>query len=203
MKDQKDKTWIAGALLALTASLCCLTPVFALLSGVSGIAATFSFLEPIRPYLISITVFILGFAWYQKLKPRKRQEIECACEDDERAGFRQSKTFLSIVTFLAMAMLTFPSYSHVFYSGGTSASPAANAPSSTVVEISISGMTCAACEEHVKHAVSGVEGVLESSADYHAGTASVKFDQSRVSAPEIVDAINATGYTVKQHEIRK
>ena len=69
MNVQKDKTWIAGVVLAVTASLCCLTPVLALLSGISGIAATFSFLEPARPYFISITVLVLGFAWYQKLLP--------------------------------------------------------------------------------------------------------------------------------------
>jgi mercuric ion transport protein len=67
MNTGKDKTWIAGIVLALTASLCCLTPVLALLSGVSGIAATFSFLEPARPCLVSTTVLALGFAWYQKL----------------------------------------------------------------------------------------------------------------------------------------
>lgn len=202
MKDQKDKTWIAGALLAFTASLCCLTPVLALLSGVSGIAATFSFLEPIRPYLISMTVLVLGFAWYQKLKPRKKEEIDCACEDEERPRFWQSKTFLSIVTALSIALLAFPGYSHIFYSGKESALSVPNASSSVVVNFSISGMTCTACEEHVTHAVNGLDGVWESSADHHAGTASVKFDPSKGSVDKIVDAINDTGYKIRKYEIK-
>ena len=59
----------------IAASLCCVTPVLALIAGTSGIASTFSWLEPFRPYLIGLTVLVLGFAWYQKLKPQK--EIDC------------------------------------------------------------------------------------------------------------------------------
>lgn len=60
----------AGLISAIAASLCCITPVLALVAGSSGIAAGFSWLEPARPYLIGITILVLGFAWYQKLKYR-------------------------------------------------------------------------------------------------------------------------------------
>lgn len=199
MNDEKNKTLLTGALLALTASLCCLTPVLALLSGVSGIAATFSFLEPLRPYLIFVTVLVLGVAWYQKLKPRKEQEIDCECE--ERPGFWQSKSFLGVVTLFTIALLAFPSYSHIFYSGKESAVPVAEASSSMVINFSISGMTCAGCEEHVKHAVNEVDGVLESNASYQAGTATTKFDPLKVSVDKIIDAINKTGYQVEKYHV--
>ena len=61
----------AGLLTAITASLCCITPVLALIAGTSGIASTFSWIEPFRPYLIGLTILVLGFAWYQKLKSQK------------------------------------------------------------------------------------------------------------------------------------
>ena len=102
-----------GTLTAITASLCCITPVFALLAGTTGIASTFSWLDPIRPYLIGFTVLVLGFLWYQKLKPTK--EIDCDCENEKKPRFIQSKTFLGIVTMFAIVMLAFPSYAHVFY----------------------------------------------------------------------------------------
>ena len=54
-----------GLLTAITASLCCITPVLALIAGTSGIASTFSWIEPFRPYLIGLTILVLGFAWYQ------------------------------------------------------------------------------------------------------------------------------------------
>ena len=65
-----DKKLIgAGLLTAIAASLCCITPVLALVAGTSGLASTFSWLEPFRPYFIGLTILVLGFAWYQKLKP--------------------------------------------------------------------------------------------------------------------------------------
>jgi len=59
----------AGLLTAIAASLCCITPVLALIAGTSGLASTFSWLEPFRLYFICSTILVLGFAWYQKLIP--------------------------------------------------------------------------------------------------------------------------------------
>lgn len=201
MNAQKDKTWIAGVILAITASLCCITPVLALLSGISGIAATFSWLEPARPFLIGFTVLVLGFAWYQKLKPRKQQEIDCACEEDERPSFWQSKTFLGIVTIIAIGLLTFPSYSHIFYGTNKSQLSGIKESSVTLANFSIKGMTCTSCEEHVEHAVTGLDGVLEASADYEDGTANIKFNNAKVSLEKIIGAINSTGYKVEEYEL--
>jgi len=39
----------AGVFTAIASSLCCITPVLALISGTSGVASTFSWLEPFRP----------------------------------------------------------------------------------------------------------------------------------------------------------
>ena len=78
-----DKKLIgAGLLTAIAASLCCITPVLALVAGTSGLASTFSWLEPFRPYFIGLTILVLGFAWYQKLKPKK--QIDCNCETEEK-----------------------------------------------------------------------------------------------------------------------
>ena len=52
-----------GVLTAISASLCCITPVLALLAGTSGLASTFSWLDPFRPYLIGLTILVLGIAW--------------------------------------------------------------------------------------------------------------------------------------------
>ena len=71
-----DKKLIgAGLLTAFAASLCCITPVLALVAGTSGLASSFSWLEPARPYFIGLTILVLGFAWNQMLKPKK--EIDC------------------------------------------------------------------------------------------------------------------------------
>jgi mercuric ion transport protein len=68
-----DKKLIgAGLLTAIAASLCCITPVLALIAGTSGLASTFSWLEPFRPYFIGLTILVLGFAWYQKLNLKSK-----------------------------------------------------------------------------------------------------------------------------------
>jgi hypothetical protein len=99
-------------LTAITASLCCIAPVLALIAGISGVASTFTWIEPFRPYLIGLTILVLGFVWYQILKPRK--DIDCECEPDENPKFIQTKMFLGIVTAFAIIMLAFPHYSGIF-----------------------------------------------------------------------------------------
>lgn len=199
MNQQKEKSWIAGVVVAFTASLCCITPVLALISGVGGIAATFSWLEPARPYLIGITTLVLGFAWYQKLKPGKKNEVACDCEEDGKESFWQSKTFLGGVTILAIALLTFPSYSHVFYPKSLVANVVIVEKSNIQqVHLKISGMTCQSCSEHVNHALDGVPGVLEHNTSYEQGTSLVKFDGSKATEKALVDAVNETGYKVTE-----
>lgn len=185
----------AGLVAAIAASLCCITPVLALVAGMSGMAATFSWVEPARPYLIGITVAALALAWWQQLKP-KAKDIDCACEDEVKASFLQSRTFLGIVTVFAVLMLAFPHYAHIFYPSseqGTVVVPADNLQS---VELKISGMTCTGCEEHIKHAALQVPGVVKAEADYRAGKAIVEYDQQKTSLDAIVKAINETGYKV-------
>ena len=57
-------------------------------------------------------------------------------------------------------------------------------------------MTCASCEEHVKHAVNELPGIVETTASYEKGTAEVKFDKTKTSTEAIKAAIDETGYKV-------
>tara|TARA_R110001592_G_scaffold33461_2_gene115839 strand:+ start:925 stop:1533 length:609 start_codon:yes stop_codon:yes gene_type:complete len=192
----QSKAASAGLLTAVVSSLCCITPVIAVISGTSGIAATFSWMEPIRPYLIGLTVLVLAFAWYQKLKPRTAEEIACACEEDEKPSFWQSRKFLMIVTAFSALMLSFPSYSHVFYPDNSKEVVLTSTSQIQSVNFEIQGMTCTGCEEHVKHAVNDMEGIIETTASYETSKAQVKFDASKISKEAIIEAINKTGYTV-------
>jgi len=184
----------AGLLTAITASLCCITPVLALIAGTSGVASTFSWIEPFRPYLIGLTILVLLFAWYQMLKPKKG--IDCECETDEKPKFIQSKTFLGIITVFAMVMLAFPYYSSVFYPNVEKEIVIVNQSDIKTTEFKISGMTCAGCEEHVNHEVNKLSGIVSSKASYESGNAIIEFDKSKTNESEIEKAINSTGYTV-------
>ena len=184
----------AGLLTAITASLCCITPVLALIAGTSGIASTFSWIEPFRPYSIGLTILVLGFAWYQKLKPQK--EIDCDCETEEKPKFIQSKKFLGIVTVFAFMILAFPYYSGIFYSNTEKQIIVVDKSDIKTTEFKISGMTCASCEEHVNHEVNKLNGIVNSKASYENGNAIIEFDKTKTNETEIEKAINSTGYKV-------
>lgn len=204
MNKKNNRLVGAGVLSAVAASLCCITPVLALISGASGMASTFSWMEPARPYLIGITIFVLGFAWYQKLKPRTAEEIKCACEEDDlpagKAGkkpFMQTKTFLGIVTVFAALMLTFPNYAHIFYpSNDKKEVIIVNASDIQTVTFNVKGMTCNGCASHVENDVNKLPGIVSVDAIYEEATAKVEFDQTKVSLNQIEEAINGTGYKV-------
>ncbi len=199
MNTSNNPSKIAGAglLAAIVASLCCITPVLSLFAGIGSVAATFSWMELFRPYLIAITITVMGFAWYQKLKLNKSDELHCDCEEDNKPSFWQSKRFLGIVTLFAALMLTFPSYSHLFYSNiNQQLEKSILSSPIKIIDLEISGMTCTGCEEHVKHVTIQVEGVIDAQVSFEEGQASVSYDPGKVSEDRIVDAINVTGYQV-------
>ena len=197
MNNKKSNSWaISGILTAISASLCCITPVLAVLAGSSGVAATFSWLEPFRPWLIGVTAVVLALAWYQKLKPRTEEEISCACEDDEKPSFWQSKKFLGIVTVFATAMLAFPYYADVLYPE-TRLSESVNVNLESTYEIAITGMTCTGCEEHVKLEIGNLPGISKLEVSYEQGNAVVSFDESKTGIEEVKTAVDRTGYKVE------
>ena len=183
-----------GLLTAITASLCCITPVLALIAGTSGIASTFSWIEPFRPYLIGLTILVLGFYWYQKLKPQK--EIDCECETDEKPKFIQSRKFLGIVTVFVIVILAFPYYSGIFYPNTENQIILVDKSDIKTTEFKISGMTCASCEEHVNHEVNKLNGIVNSTVSYENGNAIVEFEKTKTNETEIEKAIKSTGYQV-------
>jgi mercuric ion transport protein len=193
MKNE-NKLIGASLLTTITASLCCITPVLALIAGTSGIASTFSWIEPFRPYLIGLTILVLAFAWYQKIKPQK--EIDCECETDEKPKFIQSRKFLGIVTAFVIVMLAFPYYSGIFYPNTEKQIIVVDKSDIKKTEFKISGMTCVSCEEHVNHEVNKLNGIVNSKASYENGNAVIEFDKTKTNETEIEKAINSTGYKV-------
>ena len=192
---KNSKGWVAGLLTAVAASLCCITPVLALLGGASGLASTFSWIEPYRPYLIGLTVLVFAFAWYQKLKPQK--QVDCDCEADKKKSFWQSKSFLGIVTVVAAMLIAFPYYAKAFY-------PKPQETKVVVVDktniqqavFKIKGMSCESCTQHVNSEISKVKGIISFQTSYENSNSTVKFDNSNTSIDSIAAAINRTGYKV-------
>lgn len=189
------KSWIAGVLAAIAASLCCITPVLALLGGASGLAASFSWIEPYRPYLIGLTIAVFAFAWYKKLNPPK--QADCDCEEDNKKTFWQSKLFLAIVTVVAALLIAFPYYAHIFFPKPpeTKISVIDNSRMATV-QLNISGMDCEACTLHINSELSKLNGVVEANTSYKKAIAIVRFDSTKTSLDSLTNKVNGIGYQV-------
>lgn len=195
----KDKLLSSGGIItALFASLCCITPVLAVLGGLGGIATTFSFLEPLRPYLIGLTVIVLGFAFYKAYKPKKENDIDCACETDEKPKFINSKKFLWIITAVSALLITFPYYSKVLFPTAKEKVVIVQSDNIIKAEIQIEGMTCTSCEHSIDFALQSENGVIKESSSYKTGIAKVEFDKSKVTEVQLKKAIEEkVGYKVK------
>jgi len=189
---------------AVLASLCCITPVLAVLGGLSGIASTFSFLEPLRPYFIAFTAIILGYAFYNAYKPKKEDDIECACEDDEntaKRSFINSKAFLWVVAVVATVLITFPYYSQAFFPEFQNISTT-NSNHIVKAKIDIEGMTCTSCEHSVDYALKSEEGVLSAESSYKTGIAYVQYDDTKFQPEQLKKAVeDKVGYKVKKIQI--
>jgi copper chaperone CopZ len=196
-KATSNKTLWATLLVAAAASLCCITPVLGILAGIGGIASAFSWLEPFRPYLIALTLGILAFAWYKKLRPVKSGELDCACETDEKPAFWHSKAFLALISVAAVLLLTFPWYSGLFFQTAHAAPIIVEKENIAMATLSIQGMTCSGCEQSVNKALRDTTGVIESSSDHQRGLAWVKYDKSRTGFDDFRNAVEKiVGYKV-------
>ena len=189
-----DKKLLTGVLAAIGASLCCITPVLAVLAGSTGMASSFSWMEPFRPYLIALTVVILAYAWWDKLKPQK-QGIECACDSDEagQVSFWYTKTFLALITLFSVVMLSFPYWGDTFISSDKQAIQIEK-QNLQKIEIDIEGMTCKACEATIEKVVldTGAVGSVKASSDDK--NPFISFDKTKTTVEEIAKAIATTGY---------
>ncbi|MDP2362220.1 MAG: mercuric transport protein MerTP [Ignavibacteria bacterium] len=193
-----------GVITALLASLCCITPVLAVLGGLGGIATTFSLLEPLRPYLIGLTVIVLGYAFYKIYKPKKNTDIDCACEDEtsgKKVSFINSKKFLWIITVVSALLITFPYYSKALFPSQKENVIIVQSDNIVKAEIQIEGMTCTACENSVDYALKTEAGVIKASSSYKTGIAYVEYDQTKVNPDQLKKAIEEkVGYKVKDIE---
>ena len=184
----------SGVLLALTSSLCCIMPLLAIIGGASSAMAAFSWVAPLRPYLLGATALVLGFAFYRVYKPLAKDK--CGCE--EKKSVLQSKFFLWMIAVVAVLLSAFPYYANCF-ENYTSRQQVVVNDTSRVQQalLHIRGMSCEACEVHVNNALLKKKGVQQVNTFYAKGVSIVKFDSTQVSLQQLTSALETeTGYKV-------
>ncbi|MCJ8163216.1 mercuric transport protein MerTP [Pontibacter sp. E15-1] len=195
MKSSVQTKFMGGGLLAaVLASVCCIAPLLAIVGGAAGALSAFDWLEPLRPYLIGLTVILLSAAWYQRLKPAKTA-ADCACEDDDKPSLVKSNKFLLMVSVMALLFLSFPYYADAFYKQPAKSSMVQTGFQQTV-QLEVKGMTCSGCEAHVNQEVGKLPGVSGVNTSYKAGSATVTYDSTKVKPQQLVEAARKTGYKV-------
>lgn len=182
-----------GLLTALSASLCCITPVLAIAAGTSSLATSFLWIDPLRPYFVGATFLTLGFAWFHSFKTTTD---DCDCEQPTKKSFLQSRTFLGIITAISVLLIAFPSYSKYFHQSA-STQVAQDQDKTKRIELVVKGMTCTSCEIHIEGEVKKLPGVTFARASYEKGSAIVDYDEQKIDKEKIIAAINNTGYTVE------
>lgn len=98
-------------------------------------------------------------------------------------------------------LLAFPSYSHLLFQSNKNQAFVSEKNKLKKVEFTISGMTCAGCEQHIKAELQKLKGVVVSEVSYINGSAKIQFDAKQVTVSQITQNIQATGYKVVKHKI--
>lgn len=65
------------------------------------------------------------------------------------------------------------------------------------VRLRVTGMTCGHCQAKVEKALKGVSGVYSAVVDLPDGVAQVDFDDDRLTAAQLIAAVQQAGYGAK------
>lgn len=193
MSTNKPKgALFTGTIAAIAASSCCIPPVIAAIAGAGGATSSMSWMEPYRPYLIVLAVMAIGYAWYSHFKPKNEDDCGCSIETPK---WYQTKTFLIGMTLFAALSIGFPYYSGIFFTDNAKNVVVENKTNIETIEVTISGMTCDACQNHVNHAVNDIGGIVDVKTSYTNGNSIIQFDKTKTNQEQIKKAVNSTGYT--------
>ncbi len=183
---------IGSTIAAFVASLCCLGPL--LLGGVGLGAALVSTFAPLRPYFLALSTILLAAGFYFVYRKPK---ASAACEGEVCAAdshaHRMAKPLLWLATLAVLALAFFPSYGTKLVGTSKAATPVATAALETA-QLKITGMDCEVCASVIQRKLAETPGIVQAEVRYPAGSATVKYDPSKVAPAQLVEAVNSTGY---------
>ncbi|HWP82183.1 MAG TPA: mercuric transporter MerT family protein [Bacteroidota bacterium] len=192
-----DNFTATGAVVtAIIASLCCIGPIAVAMIGVGSITA-FSMFWDFRPYLIGLTIVLLGIAF--SLTYRKREVV---CEDGTckfESASTWSKGAVWLAALIALLAIAFP------YVGPTNTAVAqsmlAQQPQemtrSAVAVLEIEGMDCKGCVKGLEATLGRADGVRKAAVEFEKRRAVVEFDSTKISLQRLIAVVDETGFKAK------
>lgn len=189
-----QKATLGGSILAaITASLCCIGPLVAVLLGAGGFAASAVF-EKWRPVFLGVTFVLLALAWYLTYRKPKADCAEgSACAT--KPVSKWNKVVLWFATGAVLVTAAFPSLSSAILRGTqSSASVVVADGNSAVLKVKIPSMDCAACAVGIQTKLRKQAGIINANVSYDTKEAVVQYDATKLWPEKIVAAIDETGF---------
>ncbi len=188
-----------GSLIAaVAASLCCILPVLAALTGAGAIAAGVVF-DQWRPYLLGITGSLLAAGFFFAWRDHKK-----ACAPGSLCAIkpvgRWNRIALGLLTIAVVALAAFPYYSGavarlvVPQPGGPA--PAVASANLSTVAFQVPDMDCPACAVALSAAFRRLPGVVDAKLDIDARKATVTFDPGAQSVAALKKVFDDAGFHV-------
>jgi mercuric ion transport protein len=108
------KAAVAGVGAAFVASACCIGPVVFSLLGVGALSASAVWIEPYRPWLVGLTVALVGLGFYSAYRPTAEAT---SCKDGACASHsrRTARILAWIAVAMAVLLMAFPYYIGWFF----------------------------------------------------------------------------------------
>jgi mercuric ion transport protein len=196
MKNRGLLPLLGGVVAAVAASSCCILPLLlgAASAGSVGLGAA---MAPYRPYFMALTVLLLGGAFYFTYRPRKAGcETDC-CGTNAGRSQRVHRALLWVVTLFTVGALAYPNIAaYRVRNAAKAALPVAVAATASTAVFAVGNMTCAECTLPIVKALKATPGVYDAAVDFSAKRATVRYDASKISGPELRKVIEKTGFPV-------
>jgi len=199
----KKATLLIGAVFAaIAASACCILPLVlgAASAGTVGLGAA---LAPYRPYLMGLTLLLLGAGFYFTYRPARASgdgsdrcsTADCCATGKTARTKRLSKAVLWAITVFTLGAMAYPWIAEYRARASASTGPAVVTPATARTALfTIPSMDCAACAVQIADALQKTPGVYDAQVDYDTKRATVRYDAGRVDVAKLRQAIDRTGF---------
>jgi copper chaperone CopZ len=178
-----------GITSALLVSACCVGPILLVLLGLGGIGLA-GVLGRYHWHMQGGAVVLLSLAWWVFLRERRKLHGLAA----KMKGEKVTMTTLGVASAVVVVFLLMSTYTALSARLQGAPTAVAGSADAAVVTLPVKGMTCLTCELTVKSALKRLDGVAVAEASAPRGTATVKYDPAKVTLPQMIEAVNATGY---------
>jgi copper chaperone CopZ len=194
---RRSFTFGGSLIAAVAASLCCILPVLATVTGAGAIAAGAVF-DWWRPYLLGLTGLLLAGGFFLAWRDHKK-----ACAPGSlcatKAMGRWNSIALGILATSVVALAAFP-----YYSGPVARlvvrqpgpAPAVASADLSTVACQVPDMDCPACAVALSAAFRKLPGVVDAKLDVDSRKAVVTFDRSAENIAALKKVITDAGFHI-------